>query len=90
MQKQLDVYIRPEVHQDSVHLRNLKVIFSLLRYPEDHWIDEKELLRQRVDENMAQLPSCMIERYLPSDYQESIKLIKKSSNHGSLSIRGPF
>ena len=41
---QIDTFFAPEVMPSNFHLRSLKNICSILRYPRDHWEGRKELL----------------------------------------------
>ena len=53
---QINSYIKPQVTLESYHLRNLYTICSILQYPQDHWESEKDLLKERMDENFDHLP----------------------------------
>ncbi len=75
MRKQIEVSLEPEVDHESLHLRNLKVIFSILRYPRDHWVKDKDLISERIGQNLQHLPEFLAEKYLPSDFKEVRKLV---------------
>ena len=53
---QINAFIKPQVTLESYHLRNLYTICSILQYPRDHWESEKDLLRERMEENFSHLP----------------------------------
>lgn len=42
---QIEGNLEPVVTSDTMHLRTLLVIFSILRYPREHWLADKDLIK---------------------------------------------
>ena len=69
---QLDTVTLSPVRKNESHLRRLMNVYLILKYPSDHWEAKADAIRWTVEECMLHLPSFMIEKYLPPDYQDVV------------------